>query len=117
MQTSRIDQPNRSRGSNGTSCLFVGYEILQTTLRASPSEHIYNAQRDIYYDVDVHADELCLEYLLSFLGGTIDALDNYEGIQNAYVGAYCASVSASDINDDDHDDYISNTVSLHYINL
>jgi NhaP-type Na+/H+ or K+/H+ antiporter len=53
------------------------------------------------------ADELCTQYLVSFLEGTTDAKDNCDGIQNAYVAAYCQS--QSDYNaDDDHDDYFVN---------
>jgi len=110
LHISHLDQHDRNDRSDGSSRLFDGNAILKTTPRASPSERKYNEQRDLYYDVDdtnFDADELCLEYLLSFLGGTTDASDNCEGIQNAYVGAYCASVSDTDVNDDDHDDYFS----------
>lgn len=55
------------------------------------------------------ADELCSNYLFSFLEGITDAKDNCEGIQNAYVAAYChVDVSYDDTVDDDHDDYFVN---------
>jgi len=51
------------------------------------------------------ANSLCTEYLFSFLEGSTDAKDNCEGIQNAYVSAYCATDSNEKSRDDDHDDY------------
>lgn len=35
------------------------------------------------------ANNLCTQYLISFLEGTTDTKDNCEGYQNAYVAAYC----------------------------
>jgi NhaP-type Na+/H+ and K+/H+ antiporters len=49
------------------------------------------------------ADNLCYEYLLSFLEGTTDAKDNCDGIKNAYTAAFCEEANTD--NDDDHDDY------------
>ena len=51
------------------------------------------------------ANSLCTEYLFSFLKGSTDAKDNCEGIQNAYVSAYCSTDAEVDYKDDDHDDY------------
>jgi len=59
------------------------------------------------YDDDAfRADELCSKYLVSFLEGITDAKDNCDGIQNAYVAAYCHAQTDTDYTaDDDHDDY------------
>jgi len=106
----RLDQHDRNVEGDGSSRVFDAEQILLSRPKSSPSELKYNQHRDLYYDGDdtnFDADELCLEYLLSFLGGTTDASDNCEGIQNAYVGAYCASVSDTNGGDDDHDDYFS----------
>lgn len=52
------------------------------------------------------AENLCTQYLFTFLGGTTDAKDNCEGIQNAYVSAYCGDTEDDgSYRDDDHDDY------------
>jgi len=58
-----------------------------------------NATDDIFF-----ADNLCYEYLLSFLEGITDAKDNCEGIKNAYTAAFCEEAQTDDA-DDDHDDY------------
>lgn len=63
-------------------------------------------------DKQFYADELCSQYLFSFLGGTTDASDNCEGIKNAYTAAYCNAALSSGYDDedgdDDHDDYFNN---------
>jgi len=79
---------------------------LQSKLKLDSFNRKHNEGRDLYYGADdVDPDELCLEYMLSFLGGTTDATDNCEGIQNAYVGAHCDvtedTESESQTNDDD----------------
>jgi len=45
--------------------------------------------------------------LLSFLGGTTDARDNCEGIQNSYVEGKCEATSSKTFYDDDHDDFFT----------
>ncbi len=64
------------------------------------------------------ADSQCEKYLMSFIQGYSDAKDNCDGIQNAYVAAYCrtegkasssySSYSSYEEGDDDHDDYFKN---------
>jgi NhaP-type Na+/H+ or K+/H+ antiporter len=68
-----------------------------------------NAYDDVNYDDDgsFQADEMCSNYLFSFLEGITDAKDNCEGIQNAYIAAYC-HVASDYTADDDHDDYFVN---------
>jgi len=68
-----------------------------------------NANDDVNDDDEssFQADELCSNYLFSFLEGITDAKDNCEGIQNAYIAAYC-HVAADFTADDDHDDYFVN---------
>lgn len=55
------------------------------------------------------ANDLCSQYLASFLEGITDAKDNCDGFQNAYVAAYCNVQSDYEEEyDDDHDDYFVN---------
>lgn len=61
-------------------------------------------------DVDDNTDdlvsgdnELCAQFLFSFLEGTTDARDTCEGIMNAFTAAECSSKDYSDAHD--YDDY------------
>lgn len=87
---------------------------------ANGNANYYNAGDDVVDDQQgddgddrdddtFQADELCSNYLFSFLEGITDAKDNCEGIQNAYVAAYCHVTQdyVADA-DDDHDDYFVN---------
>jgi NhaP-type Na+/H+ or K+/H+ antiporter len=68
---------------------------------AATDDNAHETDNNIFFN----ADELCSEYLFSFLEGITDAKDNCDGIQNAYIAAYCHE-QAEDYNaDDDHDDY------------
>lgn len=51
---------------------------------------------------DDGSNELCSEYLVSFLQGTTDAKDDCEGIMNAYLAASCGAASAVEADDDDY---------------
>lgn len=105
-----LDQIERN---DGNSLLSMNNDTSQEVPMSNLFKGGKNLYRELYYagdddDTNFDADELCLEYLLSFLGGTTDAKDNCEGIQNAYVGAFCESAFNDDSqNDDDHDDYFS----------
>mmetsp|Transcript_3238 Transcript_3238/g.3708 ORF Transcript_3238/g.3708 Transcript_3238/m.3708 type:complete len:832 (-) Transcript_3238:142-2637(-) len=65
-----------------------------------------NDEADDYTD-SFNADELCAEYLVSFMAGTTDTKDQCDAVSNAYVAAYCTSAVTNeyDDHDDDHDDY------------
>lgn len=97
--------------SNGSSLSSNIEDVLTVTPRSSLFREKYDEYRHLNDaaadDTNFDADELCLEYLLSFLDGTTDAKDNCEGIQNAYLGAHCNSISNADEYDDDHDDYFA----------
>lgn len=55
-----------------------------------------------------YSDELCANYLMSFLEGATDAKDQCEGITNAYTGAGCDRINTNyTAHDDDHDDYFT----------
>jgi len=94
--------------SNDSSLSFDVLDVLDATPKSSLFREKYDEYRSledaVVDDTNFDADELCLEYLLSFLGGTTDAKDNCEGIQNAFIGAHCDSVTDGD---DDHDDYFT----------
>jgi len=71
---------------------------------------------DAYYEGNNGDDDSnqetksCMTYIYTFLDDVSDKHDRCEGMQNAYVSAYCAEESESNArayNDDDHDDYFS----------
>eukprot|EP00557_Chaetoceros_sp_GSL56_P002237 CAMPEP_0176501456 /NCGR_PEP_ID=MMETSP0200_2-20121128/14169_1 /TAXON_ID=947934 /ORGANISM="Chaetoceros sp., Strain GSL56" /LENGTH=876 /DNA_ID=CAMNT_0017900341 /DNA_START=154 /DNA_END=2784 /DNA_ORIENTATION=+ len=68
---------------------------------AAADDNVQNGGDNNFFN----ADELCSEYLLSFLEGITDAKDNCDGIQNAYIAAYCHEQTDDYNTDDDHDDY------------
>ena len=64
---------------------------------------------DALYDVDdiVAGDnEVCAQFLVSFLEGTTDARDTCEGIMNAYTAAECMALDYSETHYD-YDDYFN----------
>jgi NhaP-type Na+/H+ and K+/H+ antiporters len=67
---------------------------------AVADDYVHDADNNFF-----NADDLCSEYLLSFLEGITDAKDNCDGIQNAYIAAYCHEQEEDYNADDDHDDY------------
>jgi len=92
----RHHDEGQTRSKPGTSLRL----FLNTTRKAEDYSDDQN-----YSGLD--ADELCREYLYSFLAGTTDAKDNCEGIQNAYIGAACgySDIGKQQSTDDDNDDY------------
>jgi len=55
-------------------------------------------------DIVAGDNEVCAQFLVSFLEGTTDARDTCEGIMNAYTAAECASLDYADTHYD-YDDY------------
>jgi len=108
----RLQSETRLDQYKGSSLSYDAEGKLQARQKLSPSDNKNEEGRDLYdagYVDDATAEELCAEYLLSFLGGTTDAKDNCDGIQNAYEGAKCSSVSdtSSSNNYGDDDDFFS----------
>jgi len=59
---------------------------------------------DAIDDIVAGDNEVCAQFLVSFLEGTTDARDTCEGIMNAYTAAECAGLDYSE-NHYDFDDY------------
>jgi NhaP-type Na+/H+ or K+/H+ antiporter len=98
----RDGRPLTSIDLDSTTVPITKHKLTDNALNYYFTEEIFgsNTTDDIYF----LADNLCYDYLLSFLKGITDAKDNCDGIKNAYTGAFCEEADKMET-DDDHDDY------------